>query len=310
MTSLLDSIGNTPHIMLEDIFIKLEYFNPSGSIKDRIAKYIILEAEKLGKLKKGMEVIEATSGNSGIAFAMVCALRGYKMNVIMPKGLSHDRHEYLKAFKANIIFTPKEDGVFGAVQKENEMSKDSKYFSVKQFENESNVKAHQLTLGKEIIKDFPKKIGAFVSGVGTGGTLAGVGQTLREKYPDVKLFAVEPSESPVLVGKKHKEHKIEGIGDGFVPEIYKRHKDLVDGVIHISSADAIQESIDLAAKGILAGISSGANLIAARQLKKKYKNVVTIFPDSGQRYFSMDIYHTKEELSSKAKKKEKGVFPY
>ncbi len=287
---LLDYIGSTPYIELEDIFVKLDYFNPSGSTKDRIAKHILLEAIKTGKLKDGMEVVEATSGNSGIAFSMVCAILGYKMNVIMPEGLTSERIEYLKAYNANIIMTPKEDGVLGSVQKEEEMSKNPKYFCVRQFENELNVEAHRQTLGKEIIDEYPKEIHAFVAGVGTGGTLMGVGSLIKKKFPNAKIFAVEPSESPVLKGGLHHEHKIEGIGDGFVPDIYKRYKGIVDGVVQISSEDSIFETKKLAAKGILGGISSGANFLAAKQLKNKFKNIVTVFPDRGERYFSMGIY--------------------
>ena len=287
---LLDYIGSTPYIELEDIFVKLDYFNPSGSTKDRIAKHILLEAIKNGKLKPGMEVVEATSGNSGIAFSMICAILGYKMNVILPEGLTTERTEYLKAYGANIIMTPKENGVAGSVQKEEEMSKNPKYFCIRQFENELNVEAHRRTLGKEIMAEYSREIHAFVAGVGTGGTLMGVGSLIKEKFPDANIFAVEPSESPVLKGGRHSEHKIEGIGDGFVPDIYKRHKELVDDVIQISSKDSMLETKKLAAKGILAGISSGANFLAAKQLKKNFQNIVTVFPDRGERYFSMGIY--------------------
>jgi len=296
--SLMDYIGGTPYIELEDIFVKLDYFNPSGSTKDRIAKYILLEAIKTGKLKPGMEVVEATSGNSGIAFSMVCAILGYKMNVILPEGLTAERIQYLKAYDANIIMTPKEDSVAGSVQKEEDMSKNPKYFCVRQFENELNVEAHKLTLGKEIMAEYPKEIHAFVAGVGTGGTLIGVGSLIKEKFPNAKIFAVEPSESPVLKGGQHNDHKIEGIGDGFVPDIYKRHKGIVDDVMQISSEDSMLETKRLAAKGILAGISSGANFIAAKQLKNKFQNIVTVFPDRGERYFSMGIYE-KEVINFK-----------
>ena len=288
--------------MVDNVFVKLEYFNPSGSTKDRIAKKILLDAIESGKLKQGMEVIEATSGNSGIAFSMVCALLGFKMNVIMPEGLSNERTEYIKAYGANIILTPKKDSVFGAVKKEMELAKNPKYFSVSQFDSDLNPEAFYETLGQEIINEYGKRIDAFVAGVGTGGTIAGVGKAIKEKFPKAKIFAVEPIESPVLIGGKHSEHKIEGIGDGFIPGIYKKYEDLIDGVIQISSEEAIEETVKLARKGILAGISSGANLLAAKKLKKQFRNVATIFPDGGQRYFSMNIYKEKHSIPVTARK--------
>ena len=290
MKDLLGCIGNTPYLYVDGIFVKCEHLNPSGSTKDRIAKYMILEAERQGKLKPGMEVIEATSGNSGIAFAMVCAFKGYKMNVIMPEGLTNERIHYMKAYNANIIITPKKDGVMGALDREREMAKNPKYFSVDQFTNESNVDAHGITLGMEIRNECKHKLDAFVAGVGTGGTLFGAGDSLKSKWPGIKLFAVEPAESPVLQGGVHHEHKIEGIGDGFIPEIYKRHRDMVDGIIEITSQNAINESKRLARNGLMVGISSGANILAAKQLQKKYEHVATVFPDGGERYFSMGIY--------------------
>lgn len=287
MMSLLEYIGNTPHVIVDGVFVKLEHLNPSGSTKDRIAKHILEQAEKNGVLRRGMEVVEATSGNSGIAFALVCAMKGYKMNVIMPKGLTTERTHYLKAYNANILFTPKTQGVRGAVKKERELLAHKKYFCVRQFRNEWNVDAHRLTLGKEIVENHRGKVDAFVAGVGTGGTLIGVGQALRNRYPNVKLYAVEPAESPVLKGGKPGNHRIEGIGDGFVPAIYDNHRNMVDDVLTIRSKDAISESKKLARKGFLVGISSGANLLAAKKLKRKHKNIVTVFPDGGERYFSM-----------------------
>jgi cysteine synthase A len=287
MTNLLNCIGNTPYAYLEDIFVKLEHFNPSGSTKDRIAKYIIEKAEKNGKLNKRMEVIESTSGNSGIAFSMVCAIKGYKMNVIIPEGFSKERTYHIRAYKANIIFTPREENVYGSLKKENELAKNKKYFAVRQFDNEDNIIAFERTLGKEILTQHKNRIDAFVAGVGTGGTIIGVSRAIRKRYPDAKIFAVEPYESQVLVGKRPKEHGIEGIGDGFIPGIYLRNKDMVDGVIAIRSKDAINEAKRIASLGFFVGFSSGANMLAAKQLKKRFKNIVTVFPDRGDRYFSM-----------------------
>ncbi|MDO8427751.1 MAG: cysteine synthase family protein [Candidatus Diapherotrites archaeon] len=290
--TILDFIGNTPFVKIEDIGCKLEYFNPSGSTKDRIAKYIIEKAEKQGLLKKGYKVVEATSGNSGIAFSMVCAVKGYDMIVIMPEGLTNERMEMLKAYGAEIIFTPKaEDLLCEAVRLEDEYSKKKGHYAVKQFENEWNIEAHQKTLGKEILKDM-KTIDAFVAGIGTGGTLIGVGNAIRKKFPTAKLAAVEPEESAVMHWERPSHHKIEGIGDGFIPKIIENHLYLVDEVIKIKSKDAIEMTKKLAKDyGILAGISSGANFLACQQLQQQgYKNICTVFPDRGERYLSMKFY--------------------
>ncbi|MCM2325322.1 MAG: cysteine synthase family protein [Candidatus Woesearchaeota archaeon] len=287
MVNLLNYIGDTPYVYLDDIFVKLEYFNPSGSTKDRIAKYIIEKAEKNGKLNRRMEVIESTSGNSGIAFSMVCAIKGYKMNVIMPKGFSKERTYHIKAYNANIIYTPKEENVYGSLKKENELAKNKKYFAVRQFDNEDNITAFERTLGKEILDQHKNRIDAFVAGVGTGGTIIGVSKAIRKRYPNAKFFAVEPYESQVLKGKSPSEHGIEGIGDGFIPDIYLRNRNMIDGIIAIKSKDAINEAKIIASRGFFVGFSSGANMLAAKMLKKNFKNIVTVFPDRGDRYFSM-----------------------
>ncbi len=299
-SKLLDQIGNTPLIGLDGVNIKLEYLNPSGSIKDRIAKYIIEKAEETGKLKKGYTVVEATSGNTGIAFSFVCALKGYKMKVILPKGLSVERTQMIKGFGADII-NVKEDCFSCAIDKcltyENK-----RCYLPKQFENPWNVEEHEKNMGKEILRQV-KKIDAFVAGVGTGGTLIGVGKALRKKFPKVKLFAIEPDECHLLsssgIGKVYGEmdknnscrhHRIEGIGDGIIPKIIKENKDLIDGVITIKSKDAISMAGKLAERGYFVGPSSGANFLGALKLKKKYKNVVTLFPDRGERYLSENIF--------------------
>ncbi|MBI4154103.1 cysteine synthase family protein [Candidatus Woesearchaeota archaeon] len=283
---VLDLIGNTPMVKLEGVYIKLEHLNPSGSTKDRIAKYILEQAEKKGLLKEGFKVVEATSGNSGIAFSMVCAVKGYQMVVIMPKGMTEERKEIMEAYGAKIVMTSQKESVGGAMEKELSLEGHKGYYLVKQFENPWNVKAHRMTLGKEILKEV-KRVDAFVAGVGTGGTLIGVGQALRGKNKKVKLFAVEPKESAVLSGGKPGHHKIDGIGDGFIPKIYEEHADFVNGVITVSSSEAIAETRRIAKEyGLLVGISSGANFLAAKKLRKRFKNVVTVFPDSGDRYLS------------------------
>lgn len=276
---------------IEGVFVKLEYFNPSGSTKDRIAKFILEKAEKTGRLKKGMNVIEATSGNSGIAFSMVCAAKGYKMHVIIPEGLTDERMLALRSYGAKIITVPKKANLLHeAVELEKKYGKRKDFFAVEQFDNEWNIEAHEKTLGKEILDEIGK-IDAFVAGIGTGGTLIGVGRALRKKNPKAALVAVEPEESAVMNGETPGFHKIEGIGDGFVPDIIKRNVELVDDVISISSNDAIREAKRIARQyGIQCGISSGANFLAAKKLKKHFKKVATVFPDKGDRYFSMGFY--------------------
>ncbi len=299
--SLLDAIGNTPLIRLKDINIKLEYLNPSGSVKDRIAKYIIEKAERTSQIKPGYTVIEATSGNTGIAFSMVCALKGYKMVAVMPRGLSSERVAMMRAFGAKVIFV--EDNCFTcAIKRTEELGKKPKTFLPKQFANHLNVEEHEKNLGQEILKQV-KKVDAFVAGVGTGGTLIGVGRALSKEFQDVKLFAIEPDECAMLassgIGKVYdrakvhsicRRHRIEGIGDGIIPSIISKHKGMIDGIIEIRSKDALEMSGKLAKQGYLVGPSSGANLLGALKLRKKYENVVTLFPDRGERYLSEHIF--------------------
>jgi len=278
MHTILDAIGNTPLLSIDGIKVKLEYMNPSGSIKDRIAKYIIERAEKEGLIKK--RVVEATSGNSGISFAMVCAVKGYEMVVIIPKGLSEERKKIMKYFGAKIIEIPKKDGVKGALEKEKRMDG----YCVNQFGNRWNVLAHYQT-GREILKQV-KRVDAVVVGVGTGGTLIGVGKVIRKKFPKCKLYALEPEECSAMTGGLCKKHGIEGIGDGFVPEIIERNDSMIDGVLTVKTKDAVNMSRKLAKRGFFVGMSSGANLLGALRVKKMHKNVVTFFPDSGDRYLS------------------------
>lgn len=298
---LLDAIGNTPLAKVDGVWVKLEYLNPSGSIKDRVAKYIVEKAEKAGQLKKGYSIVEATSGNTGIAFALVGAEKGYKVIVVMPKGMSEERQEMMKAFGANIVFVHKEC-VKCAVQKTREFR--GKVFLPKQFENPWNVEENEKILGKEILRQLPGKIDAVVAGVGTGGTLIGVGKAVRKKFPNAKIIAVEPEECPLLSlnrfgrhpifgfhkGFACKEHRIEGIGDGFIPKIVEQNRFLIDEVIRVKSKNAIRKSRELAKKGFLVGPSSGANLLAALRAKRKYKNVITFFCDRGERYLSEKIF--------------------
>ena len=295
--NVLDLIGNTPLLKIDGVYVKQEFLNPSGSIKDRIAKYIVEKAEKTGKLKKGFTIIEATTGNTGIAFSMVAAIKGYKMIVCMPRGLSDEREEIIRSYGAKIDFV-KQGCVTCAVDIAQKISKNNKFFMPNQFSNPWNIEENKKILGQEILKQV-KKIDAFVAGVGTGGTLIGVGKAMKKKFPRAKLIAVEPDECPLIsesgigplrgVPKNSvcKRHKIEGIGDGFIPKIIENNKKLIDNIIKIKSEDAIIEAKRIAREhGLLVGISSGANLLAARSLKKKYKSIVTVFPDTGSRYLS------------------------
>ena len=306
---LLENIGRTPFVRIEGIDVKLEYLNPSGSVKDRIAKYIIEKAEKTGELKKGYTIIEATSGNTGIAFSMVCALKGYKFVAVMPKGFSNERREMMEAFGAEVILTKKE--CFDcAIEKTKEMSGKRTYLP-RQFENEWNAEEHEIGLGPEILKQVGEKtpsiktskavIDVFVAGVGTGGTVIGVGKFLKKHYPKTKVFAMEPLESHLLassgIGKVYgkrpfgrcRHHNIEGIGDGIVPGLIRKHKDVLDGIIEIKSKEAIEMAKKLSKRGYFVGPSSGANFLAAKILKKDFENIVTLFPDSGDRYFG-EVY--------------------
>ena len=276
MENILKTIGNTPLIKIGKIWAKLETVNPSGSIKDRMAYYMVQKAEKRGKLKEGFYIIEATSGNTGISFAMISALKGYKFIAVMPKNISKGKRKLMKFFGAKIVLTSEKDGLVGAIEKTKKLAQ--KYKNVwlpKQFENPDNVKAHEKTTGQEILKQIGK-IDAFVAGIGTGGTLMGVAKALKRKFPKVKIIGVEAAE---------KNHKIEGISDGLNPKILDFN--LIDQMIKIKSKDAISMAKNLAKEqGLLVGISSGANVLAAINLAKKYKNVVTVLPDRGERYLS------------------------
>jgi cysteine synthase A len=301
---LTDLVGNTPllalsafgkyHSLEAEVIGKLEYFNPLGSVKDRIALAMVLDAEKKGVLKSGATIIEPTSGNTGIGLAFVAASKGYKLILTMPETMSLERRNLLKALGATLVLTPGAEGMKGAIAKANELqaSIDDSVI-LQQFENASNPAIHYATTAVEIWNDTDGDIDIFVSGVGTGGTVSGAGKKLKELKSSVKVYAVEPVDSPVLSGGKPGPHKIQGIGAGFVPVNFD--KDVVDEIIPVSNDDAIRTSRELAkTEGLLVGISSGAAAYAALQLAKKPENkgkkIVAILPDTGERYLSTILY--------------------
>jgi cysteine synthase len=290
-TDVLDAIGNTPLIEIEGVHVKLEYLNPSGSIKARIAKYMVEKAESDGLLKPDDTIVEATSGNTGNALSMVAAVKGYRMLVVMPTGLSGERIAISRALGAEVL----EVGHFHvneALAKARELGRQDGYFNPAQFDNEWNVEENRTWLGPEILVQLPGGVvpDALVMGVGTGGTLVGVGQAFREVNPAVKLFAMEPDESCTILCGEVGEHLVEGISDGFVPSIFERHRDLVDGVYPVSSEEAVAEMRRLAREhGLFVGPSSGANLVAARRVREEHpelEHVVTLFCDEGEKYIS------------------------
>jgi cysteine synthase A len=289
--SILDAIGGTPLIEVEGVYCKLEYLNPSGSVKARIAKYMIERAEDEGLLRHGDTIVEATSGNTGNALSMVAAVKGYRMLVVMPEGMSGERVAISRAFGADVM----EIGHFHvneALAKAKELGGEPGYFCPSQFESEWNVEENRIWLGPEILEQLPDGSApdAIVMGVGTGGTLIGVGQAFREVNPAVKLFAMEPSESSTILCGEIGDHLIEGISDGFVPGIFERHQQLVDTALTVDSEEAVGEMRRLAREhGLFVGPSSGANLIAARKVRESYPNlgtIVTLFCDEGEKYIS------------------------
>lgn len=299
--NIIDLIGNTPilkisHIVEEDwadVYLKLEYFNPGGSVKDRPALYMIEEAEKCGRLKSGSVIVEPTSGNTGIGLAMVGASKGYKVILVMPETMSIERRNLLKAYGAEVLLTPGASGMSGAVAKAEELVRENEnYFMPYQFRNKDNPKAHEKTTALEIINQMDGAIDAFVAGIGTGGTITGIGKVLKNEIPDVKIIGVEPKSSPIISGGKPGPHKIQGIGANFIPEILD--VDILDTVETVSDEDAINTTIMLAKReGLLVGISSGAAAFAALKWAKKLgkgKKIVAIAPDTGERYLSTGIY--------------------
>lgn len=299
--NIVQLIGNTPMVKLKkekglaDIYVKLEKFNPSGSIKDRAAYQMILDAQTDGKLKKGNIILEPTSGNTGVALAMIGKAMGYKVTLVMPSSMSQERKDIISSYGANLVLTEPAKGMTGAIDKAYEMAKDeSKYYVPNQFENESNIKAHYISTGVEIYNELPE-IDAFVVGVGTGGTLGGTGKYLKEKNKNIKIVAVEPSKSPVLSSGTSGSHKIQGIGAGFIPQILDIS--IIDEVITIDDEVAYEMTRNiLDSDGLYLGISSGSNIAAAKILAKKLgegKVIVTVAPDGGEKYISTGVFTKK-----------------
>ena len=302
--SVLDMVGGTPLLeagnlerelgLKAKILMKLEYLNPAGSVKDRIAKAMILDAKERGKLQEGAVLIEPTSGNTGIGLASMAASLGYRLILTMPETMSVERRNILKAYGAEIVLTDGARGMTGAIEKAKELAKEiPNSFIPGQFENPVNPKAHIETTGPEIWKDAQGQVDIFVAGVGTGGTITGVGTYLKEKNPNVKIVAVEPSDSPVLSGGKPGPHKLQGIGAGFVPETL--NMEIYDEILTISSEEAFSSARQIAKKeGVLVGISSGAAFAAAEKLAKRPENeektIVVLLPDSGDRYYSTPLF--------------------
>ena len=291
MSRIIELIGNTPLIKLQkiiggNVFAKAEYLNPGGSIKDRVAKYIIEDAEKRGLLKSDSVIIEASTGNTGIGFAFVGAQRGYRVIIVMPENVSDERKRIIKAFGGEVVLTPKKEFLTGALKKAEELRRSlPNVFVPAQFDNPKNPEAHYFTTAPEIWKQLDGKIDVFVAGVGSGGTLTGVGRYLKEKNARIMIAAVEPKSSAALLGREPGLHQIQGIGDGFIPKVLDRS--IIDTVITVSDEDAINTTRELARKeGLLVGTSSGANAWAACQLASSNKNVVTVLPDRAERYFS------------------------
>jgi cysteine synthase A len=301
---LTDLVGNTPllefsnfnqiHGLIARVIGKIEAFNPASSVKDRIALSMIEDAEAKGVLKPGSELVEPTSGNTGIGLAFVSASKGYKLTLTMPETMSVERRNLLKALGANLVLTPGAEGMKGAIAKAVELKgKNPNAVLLQQFENPANPDIHEKTTALEIFNDTDGKVDIFVSGVGTGGTVSGAGKVLKEKIPGIRVVAVEPADSPVLSGGKPGPHKIQGIGAGFVPQTY--NPAVVDEVFRVANDDAIRTSRELAKQeGLLVGISSGAAVYAATQIAQKPenegKNIVVILPDTGERYLSTVLY--------------------
>ncbi|MBU3911183.1 MAG: cysteine synthase A [Candidatus Omnitrophica bacterium] len=299
--SILELIGETPIVRfnkivtpdMADILAKLESFNPGGSVKDRIALAMIQDAEEKGELRKGSTIIEPTSGNTGIGLAMISAVKGYRCIITMPETMSLERIYILKSYGAEVILTSGAEGMQGAIKKACELLKKiPNSFMPQQFQNKANPEVHRRTTAREIIEAVDGEIDAFVAGVGTGGTITGVGEVLKQRNPKVKIVAVEPSSSAVLSGKEKGPHKIQGIGAGFVPDVLNRK--IIDEIIQVNDSDAFKTSRQLARlEGLFVGISAGAAAWAAIKVAKdlgKGKRVVVVLPDTGERYFSMQQY--------------------
>ncbi len=306
---LTDLIGNTPLLELGNfsreheaeatIIAKLEYFNPGGSVKDRIGFSMIEDAEKQGFINKESIIIEPTSGNTGIALAFIAAAKGYRLILAMPETMSIERRNLLKALGAELVLTPGSEGMLGAIKKANELhEKHPNSFIPQQFKNPANPEIHRTTTAKEIWNDTDGNVDIFVSGVGTGGTITGVGEVLKKRNPEIKIVAVEPFDSQVIAGGKPGPHKIQGIGAGFLPDIL--NKEVIDEIIPVKNEDALRTGRELArTEGLIVGISSGAAVYAALQLaqreENKGKRIVVILPDTGERYLSTLLYQFENE---------------
>ncbi|MEH7354775.1 cysteine synthase A [Neobacillus drentensis] len=298
--SVAELVGQTPIVKLNrlvdensaEVYLKLEYFNPGSSVKDRIALAMIEAAEEQGLIKPGIDtIIEPTSGNTGIGLAMIAAAKGYKAVFVMPETMSLERRNLLRAYGAELVLTPGPEGMKGAIAKAEELVKAHGYFLPQQFKNEANPEVHRRTTGKEIVEQMDR-LDAFVSGIGTGGTISGAGSVLRETFPEVKIYAVEPKDSPVLSGGKPGPHKLQGLGAGFVPETL--NTEIYNEIIQVGTEEAFEASRRAAKEeGILGGISSGAAISAALKVAKelgKGKKVLAIIPDNGERYLSTPLY--------------------
>lgn len=298
--SVSELIGKTPIVKLNriveqdsaDIYLKLEFMNPGSSVKDRIALSMIEAAEQEGLLKEGDTIIEPTSGNTGIGLAMVAAAKGYRAILVMPETMSVERRNLLRAYGAELVLTPGPEGMGGAIRKATELAKENGYFIPQQFQNPANPEIHRLTTGPEIVEQMGDQLDAFIAGIGTGGTITGAGEVLKEKYESIKIYAVEPADSPVLSGGKPGPHKIQGIGAGFVPETLD--VEVYDEVIQVKTEQAFEYARRVAREeGILVGISSGAVIYAATEVAKnlgKGKKVLVVIPSNGERYLSTPLY--------------------
>ncbi|SDZ66250.1 cysteine synthase A [Evansella caseinilytica] len=304
VNSITELIGETPLVKLQrlvtdehaDVYLKLEFMNPGSSVKDRIALSMIEDAEQRGALKAGDTIVEPTSGNTGIGLAMVAAAKGYRAVLVMPETMSLERRNLLRAYGAELVLTPGPEGMGGAIQKARELQKEHGYFMPQQFENEANPKIHRETTGQELLEQVGDQLDAFVAGIGTGGTITGAGQVLKEKFPQLHVVAVEPSDSPVLSGGQKGPHKIQGIGAGFVPEILDT--EIYDEIITVTAEQAFEYARRAAKEeGILGGISSGAAIYSALEVAKKLgkgKKVVAVIPSNGERYLSTPLYQFEE----------------